>query len=441
MAYPFAKRFFDVLCASLGILILAPVGLLIGLFVKLTSRGPIFFSQTRIGQFGKSFRITKFRSMIVNAEQVGAPLTSRDDQRITWLGRLLRKTKVDELPQLWNVLLGDMSLVGPRPEVPRYVDLYTPEQREILKYKPGITDVASLLFRNEEELLRGAGDLEGFYLRYCLPKKIELNRQYAAHATLLQDLWIILQTLFPYWLGTLMIYFVSLTFSFWLSYQLKSDFRATLQDYHEFRHFLPLIVFPQIILQVWRGQLRGLLSYFSIPEMRKTIIALAGALLLQIWLCYSFQERRTPSLSLLLMDFIISFSTLCAVRMAFRLLREQFSRARPAYQVPPRRVALIGTGVQATNLVLDFARSENPVRQVVAFFDDNPHNWHKRPHDIPVVGMPECLLNREWLEQIDEVIVTLPEGDAARIREIGEMLKALPLKVSIVSGWPMLRTL
>jgi FlaA1/EpsC-like NDP-sugar epimerase len=310
-----------------------------------------------------------------------------------------------------------------------------------LKYKPGITDVASLLFRNEEELLRGAGDLEKFYLRYCLPKKIELNRQYAERATLFQDLGIISQTIIPYWFAVLGVYSISLTFSFWLAYQLKSDFQATRQDYDEFSRFLPLIIFPQLILLVWRGQLRGLLSYFSIPEMRKTILALAAALVLQVGLCYSLQGRLVPSRSILLMDFLLSFFTLCGVRMACRLLREQFWRGRPACPAPPRRVALIGTGELATNLVLDFARSENPARRVVAFFDDNPHTWHKRPHDIPVIGMPECLLNREWLDQIDEVIVTLPEEDSARIREIGEMLKGLPLKVTIASGWPVLRTI
>ena len=432
-----SKRLFDIVCASLGLLVLAPVGCFIGLLVKLADGGPVFFGQTRIGQFGKPFRIWKFRSMVVNAEQIAAPLTSQDDPRITRLGRRLRQTKLDELPQLWNVLVGDMSLVGPRPEVPRYVDHYTPEQREILKYKPGITDVASLLFRNEEELLRRAVDLEGFYLLYCLPKKIKLNRQYAKRATLLQDLWIISQTFMPYWLGMLVIYSLSLTFCFWLSYQLKSDFRPSRQDEQEFRHFLLLTVFLQLILLVWRGQLRGLLSYFSIPDMRNTIIALATALVLQVGLCYSLQGRLAPTRSILLMDFTLSFFTLCGVRMAFRLLREQFSRTQPAYPVPLLRVALIGTGKLAANLMLEFARNGNPARRVVAFFDDNPRIWHTRLHDIPVVGMPECLLNREWREQIDEVIVTLPEEDSARIQEIGEMLKGLPLKVTIASGWPV----
>ena len=354
---------------------------------------------------------------------------------------MLRKAKLDELPQLWNVLVGEMSFVGPRPEVRRYVDLYTPEQAKVLNYKPGITDVSSLLFRNEEELLRGAGDVEAFYLRYCLPKKIELNRRYAEHATLLQDTGIIFQTLVPYWLGVMVVYFVLLAFSFWLSYLLKSDFRLRLQDYEEFLHFLPFIVLPQLIFLVWRGQLRGLLSYFSIPELRKTVIALAAAFVVQAGLCYSIQRSMVPRPSILLMDFILSFFTLCGVRMAFRLLREQNSRTGLSEQVSPRRVALIGTGELATNLLLDFTRSETPARRVVAFFDDNPYTWHKRPHNIPVVGMPECLLNREWFERIDEVIVTLPEKDSARIREIGEMLKGLPLTVTVASGWPVMKTL
>jgi lipopolysaccharide/colanic/teichoic acid biosynthesis glycosyltransferase len=218
-----SKRLFDVVCASVGLLVLAPVGLLITLLIKLSDGGPIFYRQTRIGQFGKTFRIWKFRSMLVNADKIGVPLTKDEDPRITWIGRFLRKTKLDELPQLWNVLTSDMSFVGPRPEVPRYVERYTPEQREILKYKPGITDAATLLFRREQELLSGASDVEEFYVRQCLPKKIALNRQYAACASLHGDIWIILQTLCPYWLGVLVLYTFMLFASLWFSYQLRFD--------------------------------------------------------------------------------------------------------------------------------------------------------------------------------------------------------------------------
>src|SRR5690348_5388100 len=429
MSYPRLKRIFDIICAAFGLLVLSPVCSVIAVLVKLSDGGPIFFKQTRIGQFGKPFPIWKFRSMVVNADRLGAAVTVEGDPRITWIGRWLRKTKLDELPQLWNVLTGDMSFVGPRPEVPRYVERYTPDQRGILQYKPGITDLASLLFRNEEELLRGTGDLESFYERYCLPKKIQLNREYAQQASLLRDIWIILQTLFPYWLGVLLVYFLALAFSFWGAYELKRDFRATAADYQDLGRFLLLIVLPQLIFLVWRGQLRGLMSYFSVPEMKRTVFALAAALVVQVALCYGLQGRLHPPLSILLMDFILSFFTLCGVRMGLRLLRESSSKPREAARARPRRVALIGTGDLATNLLLDFERSDNPSRRVVAFFDDDPRTWHKRPHDVPVVGMPECLLNREWLEQIDEVIVTLPEENSARIHEIDQMLKGLPLKV------------
>ena len=207
------KRLFDIVGATVGLVLLTPLGLLIALAIKLSDGGPIFYRQTRIGQFGKPFRIWKFRSMVLEADKLGLPLTPEADGRITWIGRFPAPAKLDELPQLWNVLVGEMSFVGPRPEVPRYVEQYRPEQRDILRYKPGITDVASMLFRNEQALLQGCTNVEDFYLRYCLPKKIELNREYARRASLAQDLWIILQTLCPYWLGVLAAYTGALVFS------------------------------------------------------------------------------------------------------------------------------------------------------------------------------------------------------------------------------------
>lgn len=431
------KRLFDIVCSSAGLLVLLPVGLVIALLVRLADGGPIFYGQIRIGQFGKPFRIRKFRSMVLDADQRGASVTKEEDPRITWIGRFLRKSKLDELPQLWNVLRGEMSFVGPRPEVPLYVERYTPEQRDILKHKPGITDLATLRFRNEEALLRGAADVEAFYLQYCLPKKIDLNREYAERAGFFQDLWILLQTLCPYWVGVLAIYGVALVASFWLAYQLRADFQMGDRDYAEFRRFLPWMVAPQIVLLFWRGQLRGLVSYFSIPEMRRTVTALGGAFLLQIGLCYLFQGSRVPGRSIFLMDALLSFFALCGVRMGFRLLRERSSNTKPKSVARVWRVAIIGTGEQATNLALDFARSHSPARRVVAFFDDDPHTWHKRPHDIPVFGMPECLLNPEWLKKIDEVIIALPEENATRLRQIDELLKGSRLKVTLASRWPL----
>ncbi|MDB6121280.1 MAG: glycosyl transferase [Pedosphaera sp.] len=193
----FLKRFYDLLFSFLGLMVLSPLLVLIGVVVKVSDGGPVFFRQPRVGFHGEIFRIWKFRTMIVNAERIGLSVTRNGDPRITMVGRFLRKTKMDELPQLWNVFKGEMSLVGPRPEVSKYVDRYTSEQRKVLALKPGITDLATLEFRNEEELLKSVEDVESFYLSYCVPRKIELNLQYARKANLWQDSKIILQTLLP----------------------------------------------------------------------------------------------------------------------------------------------------------------------------------------------------------------------------------------------------
>src|SRR5580765_1369316 len=187
-----AKRLYDLLFAGAGALILSPLFLFISLLIKVADRGPIFFRQERVGQHGEVFRIWKFRTMVVNAERLGLSITARGDPRVTRLGKLLRKWKLDELPQLWNVLRGEMSLVGPRPEVLRYVGKYTEAQRRVLSLKPGITDIATLEFREEEALLSSSPEPERLYIDYCIRRKIELNLAYAAQGSLWKDTKIIL---------------------------------------------------------------------------------------------------------------------------------------------------------------------------------------------------------------------------------------------------------
>lgn len=441
MCYPVLKRLFDVVTAGLGLLLLLPLGLLIALIIKLSDGGPVFYTQRRIGQFGRPFPIRKFRSMVVNAEKLGLPVTPEGDPRVTWMGRLLRKTKLDELPQLWNVLVGQMSFVGPRPEVPRYVDTYTPAQREILQLKPGITDLASVLFRNEEELLRGSADVEDFYVRYCLPRKIDLNRRYAARAGVLQDVWIIVQTLCPYWVGLLTIYGFTLAASLLMAYLLRFDFDLPRRDFEDFVRVLPWMVTPQLLLLLWLGQFRGLLSYFRLPELRQTVTALGLAFLVQLAIWNILPASILPARSILPLDFLVSLVGVCGVRLFFRWLRERSSIPNHRTTARPSRIAIIGTGELATNLALDLARNNDSGRRVVAFFGDDPHSWHKRPHDIPVVGMPECIMNREWMGQLDEVIIALPDEDATRAKEVGELLKGSRLKVTSVATWPALRPL
>jgi len=189
------KRAFDFCLACFGLLIIWPVLLVVALLIVLDDRGPVFFRQLRVGRFGKPFRMWKFRTMVVDAEKIGAQITVGRDPRITRIGEKLRKTKVDELPQLFNVVTGEMSFVGPRPEVPRYVELYTEEQRTVLDLMPGITDPASLRYRDENDVLAQAADPERLYREDIMPEKIRLNLDYAADAGLGRDIGVILQTI------------------------------------------------------------------------------------------------------------------------------------------------------------------------------------------------------------------------------------------------------
>lgn len=189
------KRLFDFIVAVAGLLVLSPLMLLAALVIKIDSPGPVFFKQQRVGQGFRPFLIYKFRTMVQDAPRRGSSITVGADPRITRSGRFLRKSKFDELPQLINVLKGDMSLVGPRPEVPRYVEMFRQDYAVILNVRPGITDLASLKYRDEAAVLVAVKDPEQEYVTRVLPEKIKLAKQYIREASFMFDLKLILQTL------------------------------------------------------------------------------------------------------------------------------------------------------------------------------------------------------------------------------------------------------
>lgn len=189
------KRLFDLVLSICGILFLLPFFIIVSILIKLDSDGDIIFKQTRVTKDGKEFKIFKFRTMRPNTEKQGQ-ITIGADNRITSIGSFLRKTKLDELPQLFNIVMGDMSFVGPRPEVPKYVRMYTKDQKEILKVRAGITDYASIYFSNESEILGKEKEPEKFYIEKIMPYKIELNKKYIKEAGLITDIKIIFLTIF-----------------------------------------------------------------------------------------------------------------------------------------------------------------------------------------------------------------------------------------------------
>ena len=189
------KRIFDLICSTLGLIVLSPILIVIAIRIKTDSDGPVFFKQIRIGEKNKEFEILKFRTMVVDAEKLGRQITVGNDSRITKIGAFLRKYKLDELPQLINVFKGDMSLVGPRPEVPRYVEMYNEEQRRVLEVKPGITDLASIRYRDENGLLGEAENPDDFYINTIMPDKLALNLEYINKNNIFLDIYIILKTI------------------------------------------------------------------------------------------------------------------------------------------------------------------------------------------------------------------------------------------------------
>lgn len=189
------KRLFDIIASALGLIVLSPLFLVLAVWIKVDSKGPVFYRQTRVGWHNKDFRIFKFRSMRVGSDKGSLVTIGGRDPRITRSGYYIRKYKLDEFPQLINVLIGDMSLVGPRPEVRHYVDYWTPEQMRVLDVRPGITDPASIKFRNENELMAQAGDPEQYYINVIMQEKLRLYLEYVDNQSFLYDLRLIFATL------------------------------------------------------------------------------------------------------------------------------------------------------------------------------------------------------------------------------------------------------
>ena len=189
------KRLFDIIASCTGLLCLSPLFVVIGIWIKLDSPGPVFYRQVRVGRNNQDFRIFKFRSMRVGADKKGLITVGGHDPRVTRSGYFIRKYKLDEFPQLINVFIGDMSLVGPRPEVRHYVDLYTPEQMHVLDVRPGITSLASIRYRNENELLDQAENPEQYYIQTVMPHKLAIDLEYVRNASFLYDIKLIFSTL------------------------------------------------------------------------------------------------------------------------------------------------------------------------------------------------------------------------------------------------------
>ena len=441
------KRALDIAIAALGLLVLAPLLALLALLIKFESSGPVFFRQTRVGRHGKPFRIFKFRTMAHGPQRGGPQLTVEGDARITRVGAVLRRTKLDELPQLIDVLRGTMSLVGPRPEVPRYVEHYPPGDRErVLSVRPGITDFASLRYRDENALLARASDPEREYLDVILPSKLRYALDYVDHGTVADDLRVLGLTLRTVFAPTspLPRSFVAMTDS-----KLWSRLDRAMSELHPRRRLMAAVVDGLTVLACWHitylfrlgferwqpgrpsyddavslgvvgvylllltltGAARGMWRYFGFDDLKRITIAclIAGAVAAAAVLGAGLTGVAR---AVLLLHPLFCIAGLSMVRMLYRMLWEHARGRANGLAGEPRRAIVLGAGEAARRLVAGIHLRDGWAVQ--ALLDDDPAKQGARIGGVTVLGPLAKLALPHVVFGATHVIVAMPGASAAQ---------------------------
>jgi FlaA1/EpsC-like NDP-sugar epimerase/lipopolysaccharide/colanic/teichoic acid biosynthesis glycosyltransferase len=432
----FLIRGLDLVVSGCGLLLLAPLFLVIGLMIKLTSPGPVFYRGDRVGQWGRRFKLYKFRSMVQDADRQGPGITGKDDPRITAVGHFLRRAKLDELPQLINILRGEMSLVGPRPEAPRYVAFYTGEQRQLLSVRPGITSPASLYYRQEERLLAG-DDWERAYREQILPHKLTLDLAYLRERTVWTDLALILSTL--------------------INAVFHGRDRANLILRLRNRHILmldilALVILPALALSLrleglgwWPEHGRALILYTLVALVVKVSIFYALGLYNRYWAYAGVNDLVTVAIagSLSTLAVVLLFlylhpilepyclamfrtvpvidgllTPLPVVGFRFGLRGLYYWQRRCREVIGGRRVLVVGAGEAGAMVARELRANPQLDMEPVAFADDDPAKLGTAIQGLPVLG--SCMQIPELVDRqrIQRIIITMPSVSLQRQRDI-----------------------
>jgi lipopolysaccharide/colanic/teichoic acid biosynthesis glycosyltransferase len=441
------KRVIDVTLACLALLLLLPVFVLVAVWIKLDSPGPVFFRQERVGLHGKRFRIFKFRTMVARQADGELQITAGNDERITRAGRLLRRSKLDELPQLIDVLRGTMSLVGPRPEVPRYVDLYPLHRRErLLSVRPGITDFASLRFKDEAELLSRAADPEQEYRDVILPEKLRVASNYVEHASLTADMRALRLTMRSVLIperSLQTVRDVMVHQGFW------SKLEARLERASTTHRWLAIAADAAMILACWHltylfrlgverwqpgrpwyddwvslgvvlayllalsllGARQTLWRYFAFDDARRIFMACALAgIFSAVWILMA--QLVGVARAVLVLHPVFTALGLVLMRMMLRMVWEHaHTMAAQAEPQPMREAIVMGAGETARRLLAGLHRRQG--WRVVAVLDDSPALQGMRIAGVPVVGPLARIRDPAVTFGATHAIVTFTSAEAA----------------------------
>lgn len=430
------KRSVDIFLSFTGLIILAPCFLVVAILIKLDSRGPVFFRQVRIGQGGKPFQILKFRTMMEAEHWTGPTLSPRNDPRVTALGGILRRFKVNELPQLLNVLKGDMSFVGPRPEVPEFVRLYSHEEKKILSVRPGIVGPSQISMRNEEELYQDGVDPKEYYVRYILPEKLKIDLEYVNGRSLMKDAVHLLHGIVVTVTGAItrrhlfqnaeqIALFVCdaflCTFSYFLAYSLRMEGELPPIQMAVIIRTLPYVVIVRMFAFAYFGLYGTLIRYVSFDEVIKVVKGATVSSILIILLTFFIGERSHPR-SVFAIDWFILVCFLAGYRLSFKALRDYLNRRKDKSH---KNFLIYGAGNMG-DLALRYLRMQ-AAGNVVAFIDDDPKKIRKSFHGLKVLGNRYDIESLVGLYGIDQIMIA--------IRNIGsedlEHMKSLCEKANV----------
>lgn len=466
----------------IGLITLAPLLLVAMLAISLTSKGPVFFRQRRVGLYGQTFVLYKLRTMIDGVD--GPQVTVNGDPRITTVGRVLRQTKIDEIPGLWNVIRGDLTLVGPRPEVPAYVDLSLPQWQEVLRAKPGITDPMTLRLRNEAALLAKAnGDADTFYRTKLQPLKLAGYLEYLKGRTFRSDLVVILQTVLALfftpraetdsseastssinelgrialpvapsgvsrsWAARILtrqtqvcLDLATLSCAFMFAYLLRFDFALGGDEVRRALYQLPYVVAFQFLLLLASGVYAFIWRYIGIAEIKAFVLAALGSALpvivLRVALSDRWQVWRVP-LSIVIVDTVIAFGAVLGIRVARRLIFERYersARSKASARKPKAKVLLIGAG-RAGMLAADQILSRgNLDLEIVGFVDDDVNKQRAVIRGVKVLGTTQDLPKLVRELDIDHVIISIAQASRNNFRRMLDICEEIPVKVRIIPG-------
>lgn len=419
------KRIFDLVLSLRGLLLLWPLFLMVTILIKLDSKGTVIFKQERVGKDGKLFRVYKFRTMVCNAPQIGSKLTRKNDARITKIGRVLRWLKIDELPQLINVLTGKMSFIGPRPEIPSIVKLYSSKQRKVLSVKPGIIGPTQILHRNElEKYPDDVENTEDYYLKHILPEKLAIDLKYIDRKGLLKDIGYLVRGILITIFGAIKVEYlmknrrqllllcIDLSLSI-LSYLtanlLRFDFVIPITEQSTIFPFLLLIILIRPFIFIYFGLYQSLHKYVSTKDFACILKAVTlGSFLIMV---SSFLLNiRNHSRSIIALDWLLLIIFLFGLRMVARLLIQKKSGQKEK----DKRNALIVGATDAGELLLrEIDRNSKLKLNPVGFIEDDPEMLGKVIHGVRVLGRRSDLAEIISVKNVDEVLLTI-RGDESK---------------------------